>query len=253
MPDFNDRMKDYVQVNERILAFTERYPDGSLQAELVSLDDKLVVMRAYAYRTPEDKRPGIGYSSLQIPGTTPYTKGSEIENCETSAWGRAIAALGFEVKRGIASQEEVRNKHQDEPPKRPAAASNNAPSQQARAARVTTMQQAAQAPAKAPELDASKIRTARQLVAAAEASYSWDQAKVFSILNVTDADGLRVLVGKDGLEKVVADLKLYRVSVDPPGAGDGMGGHLLDEALALGATPVEGEEFPPLTDEDKPF
>jgi hypothetical protein len=67
------------------------------------------VMQAFAYRTADDKRPGTGWSSLQIPGATPFTKGSEIENCETSAWGRAIAALGFEVKRGIASRQEVAN------------------------------------------------------------------------------------------------------------------------------------------------
>ena len=103
-------MGDYVQVNERIVAFYAKHPEGSLQSELVELNDHLVVMRAYAYRSPDDPRPGIGYSSLGIPGTTPYTKGSEVENCETSAWGRAIAALGFEVKRGIASAEEVRNK-----------------------------------------------------------------------------------------------------------------------------------------------
>ena len=106
----DDIMKDYVPVNERIGAFLTKHPDGSLQSELVELSDNRVVMRAYAYRHPEDARPGIGYSSLEIPGRTPYTKGSEVENCETSAWGRAIAALGFEVKRGIASAEEVRNK-----------------------------------------------------------------------------------------------------------------------------------------------
>ena len=76
----------------------------------MELTDSRVTVKAYAYRTPEDARPGIGHSSLEIPGRTPYTKGSEIENCETSAWGRAIAALGFEVKRGISSAEEVRNK-----------------------------------------------------------------------------------------------------------------------------------------------
>jgi hypothetical protein len=69
-----------------------------------------VTVKAYAFRAADDERPGIGHSSLNIPGSTSFTKGSEIENAETSAWGRAIAALGFEVKRGLASAEEVRNK-----------------------------------------------------------------------------------------------------------------------------------------------
>jgi hypothetical protein len=103
-------LDDYIPVNERIAAFYAKHPEGSLQSELVELSDGRVVMRAYAYRTPEDARPGIGYASQSIPGATPYTRGSEVENCETSAWGRAIAALGFEVKRGIATAEDVQNK-----------------------------------------------------------------------------------------------------------------------------------------------
>lgn len=101
---------DYVQVNERIIRFIEKFPDGSLQSEIVELSDSRVVVRGIAYRNPDDPKPGIGHSWLEIPGKTPFTRGSEIENAETSAWGRALAALGFEVKRGIASLEEVRNK-----------------------------------------------------------------------------------------------------------------------------------------------
>jgi hypothetical protein len=102
-------MSDYVPVNERIEAFIKSYPEGSIQSEVVELTASRVTVKAYAYRTPDDPRPGTGHSSLEIPGSTPYTRGSEIENAETSAWGRAIAALGFEVKRGIASREEVSN------------------------------------------------------------------------------------------------------------------------------------------------
>ncbi len=72
--------------------------------------DGLITVKAYAYRTSDDPRPGTGHSWLEIPGTTPYTETSELENAETSAWGRALAALGFEVKRSIASANEVRNK-----------------------------------------------------------------------------------------------------------------------------------------------
>ena len=98
---------DYIQVNERLIAFREKYPEGCVQAEIIEFSETRVTMIARAYRTPEDVRPGIGHSSLGIPGATPYTRGSELENCETSAWGRALAALGFEVKRAIASAEEV--------------------------------------------------------------------------------------------------------------------------------------------------
>jgi len=108
----NSDLKGYIEVKERIAAFIEKYPEGSLQAEIHLLNDDVVVMKEYAYRTADDARPGVGWSSLQIPGSTPYTLGSEIENCETSAWGRAIAALGFKVDNSIASQDEVANKRQ---------------------------------------------------------------------------------------------------------------------------------------------
>jgi hypothetical protein len=103
-------INDYVQVNERIEKFYAKYPDGSLQSEVLELSETRVVMRAYAYRNPDDPRPGIGHSMLTIPGKTPYTKDSEVENAETSAVGRAIAMLGFEVKKSIASRNEIESK-----------------------------------------------------------------------------------------------------------------------------------------------
>jgi hypothetical protein len=108
-------LDDYVPVAERLAAFYAEYPKGSIQSDIIELSDKRVVMRATVYRDPADERPSIAHSALGIPGTTQFTRGSEIENAETSAIGRAIAMLGFEVKRGVASREEVRNKQDDEP------------------------------------------------------------------------------------------------------------------------------------------
>src|SRR5690606_40824121 len=69
----------------------------------------IFVVVAAAYRTPDDQRPGIGMAYEPYPGRTPYTRGSELQNAETSAWGRAIvAALAADTRRGIASAEEVR-------------------------------------------------------------------------------------------------------------------------------------------------
>ena len=92
MADYSERMKDYVQVNERIIAFYERHPEGSIQSEIVEFSEKRVVVKAYAYRKPGDPLPGIGHSYMALPGKTTYTIGSELENTETSAWGRALAA-----------------------------------------------------------------------------------------------------------------------------------------------------------------
>ena len=103
------RLDDYVDVATRIAAFKEKHPDGSLQSELVEFSDKRVVVKAYAYRDREDKTPAVGHAAETIPHPNMGMRGSELMVCETSAWGRAIAALGFEVKRGVATREEVSN------------------------------------------------------------------------------------------------------------------------------------------------
>jgi hypothetical protein len=101
-------MSDYVDVAERIRVFHEKYPEGSLQSDLSLNREPLGwLCKARAFRTPTDERPGVGHAFEPIPGKTPYTKDSEAMNAETSAWGRAIVALGFETKK-IASANEVR-------------------------------------------------------------------------------------------------------------------------------------------------
>ena len=106
MATFN--LSDYVQVNERIEKFYERYPSGSIQTELISLDDKQVIFKAFAYRNIEDTKPSTGYA-MEREGSNFINKTSHVENCETSAVGRALAMMGFEIKKSIASFEEVGN------------------------------------------------------------------------------------------------------------------------------------------------
>jgi len=105
-------LSDYVEVAERIQEFRTAYPSGSLRGdwrmELVG-DQTIVAYRAEAWRAPDDQAPGIGCAWELVPGRTPFTRGSELQNAETSAWGRAIIAVGAaDAKRGIASREEVR-------------------------------------------------------------------------------------------------------------------------------------------------
>lgn len=117
-----DRLSDYVDVPARIAEFRAKHPEGSLQPanlaepyKVEQIGDKTyVVVVAAAYRTPDDPRPGIGMAYEQWPGRTPYTKDSELQNAETSAWGRAIVAvLAADTKRSVASAEEVRNRRAD--------------------------------------------------------------------------------------------------------------------------------------------
>lgn len=105
------RLENYVDVPQRIKLFYEKYPNGSLQMTDISwqqVGDQMVVIGiAYAYRTPDDERPGIGTAQEYFPGKTNFTRGSEIQNLETSCWGRAIGSLGIGIEKAIASKEEV--------------------------------------------------------------------------------------------------------------------------------------------------
>ena len=114
-------VNDYVQVNERIEKFYEKYPNGSIQTEIHSIMDgpegKVAIIKAYAYRDREDPRPATGHA-YEKENSSFINKTSYIENCETSAVGRALAMLGFEIKKSIASKEEVENaKLQQQPTK----------------------------------------------------------------------------------------------------------------------------------------
>jgi CelD/BcsL family acetyltransferase involved in cellulose biosynthesis len=106
---------DYVDVAERLRTFREKYPEGSMQPADLAVPYRIeevgaqtfVVYVAAAYRSDDDQRPGIGVAWEEVPGKTNFTRGSELMNAETSAWGRAIvAALAADTKR-IASADEV--------------------------------------------------------------------------------------------------------------------------------------------------
>lgn len=108
---------DYKEVSERIIDFRQKYPDGSLSSEVIlwpTPDLAFIAVRAKAYRSKGDEHPGVGLAWEPFPGKTPYTRDSELQNAETSAWGRAIvAALASDTKQGIASADEIRLRRQD--------------------------------------------------------------------------------------------------------------------------------------------
>lgn len=112
-------MSNYVDVAERIRRFKEAFPQGSLRPlnpdepyriEVIG-DRTFIVYIAAAYRHPEDNCPGVGTAWEIFPGTTSFTRDSELMNAETSAWGRAIkASLAASDEPKVASANEVRNR-----------------------------------------------------------------------------------------------------------------------------------------------
>lgn len=100
-------LSGYVEVAERLREWYEKNPSARIVTSIVEQTDKRVTVKAEVFRKAEDLLPaGVGHSALGIPGTTPYTRGAELENAETSAIGRALVAAGLPSKK-IASADEV--------------------------------------------------------------------------------------------------------------------------------------------------
>ena len=114
-------MDDYVDVAERIKRVKEQYPEAVFRPANPIEPFKIVEVAgityiaytAALYRDAFDPCPAIACAWEEIPGRTPYTKGSELMNAETSAWGRCAIAIGIPSKK-IASAQEVKAK-QPEP------------------------------------------------------------------------------------------------------------------------------------------
>lgn len=105
----NDRFEGYVPVAERIDRFYERFPEGRIVTSIVEHDAEsgFILMRAEVFRAPDDANPAATGHAFEVRSESYVNKTSYIENCESSAVGRALALLGFEVRRGVASREEM--------------------------------------------------------------------------------------------------------------------------------------------------
>lgn len=98
--------KKYVLVSDRVLAFNEQYKEGSITTELVSSwDSPLVVVKA-TVKPDQSGREFTGYAQEKV-GDGFINKTSALENCETSAVGRALAMMGIGVIDSIASVDEM--------------------------------------------------------------------------------------------------------------------------------------------------
>lgn len=99
--------KQYAEVNQRIKAFRMLYPEGSITTEILSLEGERVVMKA-TITNGQGVVLGTG-TAYEKEGSTFINKTSFIENCETSAVGRALAMCGIGIDVSVASAEEVQN------------------------------------------------------------------------------------------------------------------------------------------------
>lgn len=98
--------KNYAEVAERVTAFRKLYPEGQILTRLVKYEDRIVIFSA---TVTDGERVLATGTAKEVEGSSNINRTSAIENCETSAVGRALGFLGLTGGGSIASYEEVEN------------------------------------------------------------------------------------------------------------------------------------------------
>ena len=103
----NIKGKEYVEVNQRVLYFRneEQYKGWSLTSEILHITDESCVIKA-TVSNAEGAEMASGIAQ-EDKSSSYINKTSYVENCETSAWGRALGNLGIVIETSIASSNEV--------------------------------------------------------------------------------------------------------------------------------------------------
>ena len=109
----NIKGKEYAEVNQRVKAFRMVYPDGIIDTKMLSNENGVCLFMAQVGYYEDDidgcvRWLGVGHA-YEKENSTFINKTSYIENCETSAVGRALGMAGFGIDTSIASAEEVTN------------------------------------------------------------------------------------------------------------------------------------------------
>jgi hypothetical protein len=97
--------KEYVMVNERVTEFLQKYPDWSITTKVIRADADECLMVTEIIDNGGNIR-STGHAYERADGST-INKTSHVENCETSAVGRALGFLGIGIINSIATAEEV--------------------------------------------------------------------------------------------------------------------------------------------------
>jgi len=103
--------KEYAQVPERVAAFRKLFPMGFIKTDIISADAKSVIVKAEVgiyTDTGAEQILGTGLAQ-EYEGNGFINERSFVENCETSAVGRALGFLGLIGASSIATAEEVQN------------------------------------------------------------------------------------------------------------------------------------------------
>jgi hypothetical protein len=98
---------DYAAVQERLPLFWKDCPRGRINTEIVTDDGTRIVIKAELYADIADLMPTTTGFAEEVRGSSMVNKTSAIENCETSAIGRALANYQYQGSTKRASLEEM--------------------------------------------------------------------------------------------------------------------------------------------------
>jgi hypothetical protein len=98
---------DYEPVDSRIHRFWQEHPDGRIHTEIVLINETEIVIKASIYADREDPRPVSTDFAQETRNSSPVNKLSFVENCATSAIGRALATYAYSPKGKRPSKEEM--------------------------------------------------------------------------------------------------------------------------------------------------
>lgn len=105
MAHFN--LEDYETVEERLVKYWKDNPDGQIHTSLLDSSGGRYIVLASIYRKESDPRPWTTGLAEETVAGRGVNATSALENCETSAIGRALANAGYATKGKRASREEM--------------------------------------------------------------------------------------------------------------------------------------------------
>jgi hypothetical protein len=98
---------DYEPVESRIHKFWAEHPDGRIHTEIVLINETEIVIKASVFADRDDPRPVAIDFAQETRNSSPVNKLSFVENCATSAIGRALATYAYSPKGKRPSREEM--------------------------------------------------------------------------------------------------------------------------------------------------
>jgi len=100
-------LDDYETVEERLLKFWKDYPDARISTEIIEHTLQRFIVKASIFRTEADAHAWSTGFAEETVSTRGVNATSALENCETSALGRALANAGYATKGKRPSREEM--------------------------------------------------------------------------------------------------------------------------------------------------